>query len=309
MSISVIRGTNGKPAASRLLAEEAAEWKDWSGKLFIGYPIVGGTGGAHRIDALLVSNERGLVVFDLIEGSDLGDFRARQDETANLLDAKLRTQPGFTRRRDAPRSLVLAPCSGSWRGVPLWFPFGIRAIVSTFALGRALRVHTSGTHRLPRLFGPQNVLVRTRDTPRGASTPVTTWVYRSCGRIERFNSTTPGQAVTIQGSVGGPWKSIFRRHSTRCSASPTTSKTRGLFSALAGMTGEEKRCPMNSHPGMYAGGWKQMEIIGSTFLIFANRSGARSRPCGPASDRRDDDAASDTLSTKKRRPTQRPLRR
>ena len=115
MSISVIRGTNGKPAASRLLAEEAAEWKEWSGKLFIGYPIVGGTGGAHRIDALLVSNERGLVVFDLIEGSDLGDFRARQDETANLLDAKLRTQPGLTRRRELRvpiHTVSFAPAAG-----------------------------------------------------------------------------------------------------------------------------------------------------------------------------------------------------
>lgn len=53
MSISVIRGTNDKPVASRLLAEKAAQWKDWSGKLFIGYPIVAGAGGPHRIDALL----------------------------------------------------------------------------------------------------------------------------------------------------------------------------------------------------------------------------------------------------------------
>lgn len=115
MSISVIRGTNGKPAASRLLAEEAAKWKEWSGKLFIGYPIVGGAGGPHRIDALLVSKERGLVVFDLIEGSDLGDFRARQDETANLVDAKLRTQPGLTRRRELRvpiQTVSFAPAAG-----------------------------------------------------------------------------------------------------------------------------------------------------------------------------------------------------
>ena len=115
MSISIIRGTNGKPASSRLLAEAAAAWKDWSGKLFIGYPIVAATGGPHRIDALLVSNERGLVVFDLIEGGDPGDFRARQDETANLLDAKLRTQPGLTRRRNLRipiHTVSFAPAAG-----------------------------------------------------------------------------------------------------------------------------------------------------------------------------------------------------
>lgn len=115
MSISVIRGTNDKPVASRMLAEKAAEWKDWSGKLFIGYPIVAGTGGPHRVDALLVSSERGLVVFDLVEGSDLGDFRARQDEAFNLLDAKLRTEPGLTQRRDLRvpiHTVSFAPAAG-----------------------------------------------------------------------------------------------------------------------------------------------------------------------------------------------------
>ncbi|MDE2793895.1 MAG: helicase, partial [Gemmatimonadota bacterium] len=59
--------------------------------------------------------ERGLVVFDLIEGSDLGDFRTRQDEAANLLDAKLRTEPGLTRRRDLRvpiHTVSFAPAAG-----------------------------------------------------------------------------------------------------------------------------------------------------------------------------------------------------
>ena len=99
MGVSVIHGTNDKPVASRSLAELALAWSDWTGKLFIGYPIVGTTQGPHRIDALLVSAERGLIVFDLIEGNELEGFEKRQDDAANLVDAKLRTHSDLTHKR------------------------------------------------------------------------------------------------------------------------------------------------------------------------------------------------------------------
>ena len=100
MSISIIHGANDKPAASNELASAMADCPDVSGHLFIGYPIVSTPEGRHRIDALLVSPDRGLVVFDLVEGAARDDYQARQDDSANRLEARLKTHRELTRGRD-----------------------------------------------------------------------------------------------------------------------------------------------------------------------------------------------------------------
>ena len=98
MSIEVIRGASLKPVASDRLVEALSTRADWTGRLFVGYPIIGTVEGPHRVDALWVS-ERGIVVFDLVEGRDPGDYEARQDDTANKIDAQLRVHPALVRRR------------------------------------------------------------------------------------------------------------------------------------------------------------------------------------------------------------------
>ena len=100
MSVSVIRGANDKPAASSELISAIADCRDVSGHLFIGYPIVAAPEGRHRIDALLVSPERGLVVFDLVEGEALDGYEARQDDSANRLEGRLRMRRELTRGRE-----------------------------------------------------------------------------------------------------------------------------------------------------------------------------------------------------------------
>jgi len=71
MSIEVIRGASLKPVASGKLIEALSTRTDWTGRLFVGYPIIGTVEGPHRVDALWVS-ERGIVVFDLVEGREPG---------------------------------------------------------------------------------------------------------------------------------------------------------------------------------------------------------------------------------------------
>ncbi len=99
MSVSIIRGTNDKPVASQELAALMAECDDISGHLFIGYPIVNTPTGPHHVDALLVSPDRGLVIFDLVEGTTPGDYQTRQDDSANTLDGKLKTHRRLMERR------------------------------------------------------------------------------------------------------------------------------------------------------------------------------------------------------------------
>ena len=100
MSVSILRGTNAKPASSHALTSAMASCPGVTGQLFIGYPIVRGPVGPWPIDALLVSPDRGIVVFDLIEGGEPGDYRSRQDDGANMLEARLKTHSPLTRRRE-----------------------------------------------------------------------------------------------------------------------------------------------------------------------------------------------------------------
>ncbi len=99
MSLDVVRGTTNKPAASQTLAQALSEVEGLSGNLLIGYPIISTSRGRHLVDAVLVSQDRGIVVFDLVEGEALGDYRDRQDDAANLLHARLATHPDLMRRR------------------------------------------------------------------------------------------------------------------------------------------------------------------------------------------------------------------
>ncbi len=126
MSIAVIRGTNDKPVASEELAVLMADCRSVSGHLFIGYPIVSTPDGPHRIDALLVSPDRGLVVFDLVEGPELGDYPDRQDDSANKLEARLKTHRALVQRRNLLipiRTLSFAPgVSDLERGSEVEYP-------------------------------------------------------------------------------------------------------------------------------------------------------------------------------------------
>ena len=100
MSFSIIRGSNDKPVSSEKLVEIFSSQTGLFGQLFIGYPIINTPEGTHPIDALLISADKGIVVFDLIEGTDIGNYGMRQDDSANKLDARLRTHSELMRRRE-----------------------------------------------------------------------------------------------------------------------------------------------------------------------------------------------------------------
>ena len=100
MSVEIVRGTSQKPVSNDALVEIIARESSLSGQLFVGYPIINTSAGPHPIDALLVSPDRGIVVFDLIEGREAGEYGARQDDSANRLEARLKAHRELMRRRD-----------------------------------------------------------------------------------------------------------------------------------------------------------------------------------------------------------------
>ena len=100
MDVDVVRGASRKPASGGALADLVAGQPDLSGQLFIGYPIISTSKGPHTIDALLVSPDRGMVIFDLIEGAATCGYEQRQDDSANKLEARLKVHRELVQRRD-----------------------------------------------------------------------------------------------------------------------------------------------------------------------------------------------------------------
>lgn len=96
MSVEVVRGTNRKPASSQMLIDAFESHSKLDGTLFLGYPIVA---NRHVIDATFVSQSHGIVLFDLIDGEGLGDYRERQDAAFNGIEMKLKRDASILNRR------------------------------------------------------------------------------------------------------------------------------------------------------------------------------------------------------------------
>lgn len=106
--IEVIWGSaQEKPNASRALADAVATFPHASGYLYVGYPVIGSPTGPMKLDALLVSDTFGLIAFDLVEGTELGDFKARQDEVASMLDVRLKPYAGLKTGRELKFPVVV----------------------------------------------------------------------------------------------------------------------------------------------------------------------------------------------------------
>lgn len=98
-SLSLVRGTNNKPVSSEALTKFFVGKTGYKGQFFIGYPIIGTPEGRYPIDALWVSPDIGIVIFDLIEGKEPDNFWERQDDAANKLEAKLKAHRELVQRR------------------------------------------------------------------------------------------------------------------------------------------------------------------------------------------------------------------
>ncbi|MEA5554255.1 ATP-binding domain-containing protein [Anabaena cylindrica UHCC 0172] len=100
--VNVIRGdVNNKPASSRRLASYFEGRRNITGSLYLGYPIIGTSQGAYPIDALLVSKEHGVVIFNIIEGTntDIKIIQDGQDESFNKLESKLKGNTNLNKGR------------------------------------------------------------------------------------------------------------------------------------------------------------------------------------------------------------------
>nr|VFJ97164.1 MAG: Superfamily I DNA and RNA helicases [Candidatus Kentron sp. LFY] len=98
--VTIIQGTTKKPVSSRQLTDFFTCHNRYDGSLYIGYPIIGTAEGPYSIDALLVSESKGLVVFNLIEGRGVDGFQDAQDDSYNKLESKLRAHKALMKGRN-----------------------------------------------------------------------------------------------------------------------------------------------------------------------------------------------------------------
>lgn len=97
--VQIITGTSSKPMASEQLKKFFRDNAALDGILYIGYPIIGTSTGAFSIDAIWLSQKKGAVIFDLVEGINAGTYQNRQDDCYNKLEAKLRGYRELVDRR------------------------------------------------------------------------------------------------------------------------------------------------------------------------------------------------------------------
>lgn len=111
MGVNVVRGTTKKPAAvgelTKILASALLE-----GDLIVGYPNLGGDAGDAVPEALWLSQQYGAVLFDVVEGSSLGDYERRQDDIFRLYHSRLMQNRDLVLRRKllvTPQVMTFAP--------------------------------------------------------------------------------------------------------------------------------------------------------------------------------------------------------
>ncbi|MCF4967582.1 DEAD/DEAH box helicase [Nostoc sp. CMAA1605] len=117
--VNVIRGDVDKPVSSRRLAEYFESRTDIDGSLYLGYPIIGTSQGGYQIDALLVSRENGVVIFNIVEGTNSNiNLEEVQDESFNKIQSKLFQHKSLTDRKKLMVEIGVVTFAPAWSGKP-----------------------------------------------------------------------------------------------------------------------------------------------------------------------------------------------
>ena len=106
--LNITRGINRKPVTTDVLEQNLEVLQGIDGEVFTGYPLIATPDGKYSVDATLVSPSKGIVLFDLIEGSSVGRYTERQDDLANKIEARLKLHRELVKGRQllVPLSVI-----------------------------------------------------------------------------------------------------------------------------------------------------------------------------------------------------------
>ncbi|MDR2750361.1 MAG: helicase, partial [Clostridiales bacterium] len=102
MAVEIIRGFAGKPRACQKLTGFFLGQEEISGCLFVGYPFFDplGLSQASVIDGLLISPEKGLVAFNLVEEDSVPrDYCERHDDVCQVIEWNLKRSGKLLKKR------------------------------------------------------------------------------------------------------------------------------------------------------------------------------------------------------------------
>lgn len=98
--VDIITGYTKKPAITDILIEFFNSNLEFKGQLYTGYPILYDSGDNISVDAIWISKEYGILIFDLIQNYDeLENCIERQEKIYSLIDGKLRMDPSLKKGR------------------------------------------------------------------------------------------------------------------------------------------------------------------------------------------------------------------
>ena len=111
--LQVIRGATEKLAYTELLIKKIEESKI-DGILYTGYPVIGGVLEKFKIDAMLISNEHGLIVFNINQSSDFEDKTDIHDSIYNNIESRLKRYKSITKRRKLMALINVVEFAPAW---------------------------------------------------------------------------------------------------------------------------------------------------------------------------------------------------
>lgn len=97
--IEVIKGSLNKQISADKL-KKALDDYGFTGYLYFGEPILPTENSLIIVDALLITKEKGLLIFNLVENEDIEDYKKLQDEYANRMRSKLLNHDEFIVKRE-----------------------------------------------------------------------------------------------------------------------------------------------------------------------------------------------------------------
>ena len=149
----VVRGGTGKPVSSQRLADYFETRNDIEGYLYLGYPIIGTIDGGYQIDALLLSEQHGAIVFHLVEGAYNEEIEVAdiQDENYTKLESKLKQHKDLTNKRKLAVELSVASFAPAWvnrSDINADYPILVSDSDLTFFLGSKVWLDNSAYQKL-----------------------------------------------------------------------------------------------------------------------------------------------------------------
>lgn len=117
--VNVIRGTSDKPVSSKKLGDYFETRNDIEGTLYLGYPVIGTPQGGYQIDALLVSKQHGVIIFNIVEGINTDiNIEDIQDESITKLESKLLQHKDLLQRRKLMVDTYVVTYAPVWNKYP-----------------------------------------------------------------------------------------------------------------------------------------------------------------------------------------------